>query len=50
VIPDDVKHLCVATLAHRLIVSPAARIRNVDTREIIQEIMDTVAVPGATAA
>ena len=50
VIPDDVKHLCVDVLAHRLIVSPAARIRNVDTRQIIDEIMDTIAVPGATAA
>ncbi len=50
VIPDDVKHLCIPTLAHRLIVSPAARIRNVDTRAIVQEILDTIAVPGATAA
>ena len=50
VIPDDVKYLCIPTLAHRLIVSPAARIRNVDTREIVQEILDTIAVPGATAA
>ncbi len=50
VIPDDVKHLCIGTLAHRLIVSPAARIRSVDTRDIIQEILDTIAVPGATAA
>ena len=50
VIPDDVKHLCVPTLAHRLIVSPAARIRNVDTRDVVQEILDTIAVPGATAA
>src|SRR5688572_30570747 len=31
-IPDDVKALAPATLAHRLIVSPAARIRNVDTK------------------
>jgi MoxR-like ATPase len=50
VIPDDVKHLCIPTLAHRLIVSPAARIRNVDTRDVVQEILDTIAVPGATAA
>jgi len=50
VIPDDVKQLATATLAHRLIVSPAARIRNVDTRGIVEEILDTVAVPGASAA
>jgi len=46
-IPDDVKALAAATLAHRLIVSPAARIRNVDTRQVIGEILDTVPVPGA---
>ena len=46
-LPDDVKALAPATLAHRLIVSPAARIRNVDTRQIIQDILDTVPVPGA---
>jgi MoxR-like ATPase len=50
VIPDDVKALAQATLAHRLIVSPAARIRNVDTRIIVQEILDTVPVPGGNAS
>jgi MoxR-like ATPase len=46
-IPDDVKALAAATLAHRLIVSPAARIRNVDTRQVITEVLDSVPVPGA---
>jgi MoxR-like ATPase len=46
-IPDDVKALAPATLAHRLIVSPAARIRNVDTRRVVAEILDTIPVPGA---
>jgi MoxR-like ATPase len=48
VIPDDVKALAPATLAHRLIVSPAARIRSVDTRQIVGEILDTVPVPGGS--
>ncbi|MBI3972016.1 MAG: MoxR family ATPase [Chloroflexi bacterium] len=48
-IPDDVKALAPATLAHRLIVSPAARIRNIDTRQVIREILDSVPVPGARA-
>jgi MoxR-like ATPase len=48
VIPDDVKALAPVTLAHRLIISPAARIRNVDTRQIVQEILDTVPVPGGS--
>src|SRR5687767_2163896 len=46
-IPDDVKALAPATLAHRLIVSPAARIRNVDTKQVVGEILDSVPVPGA---
>lgn len=47
VIPDDVKELAEATLAHRIIVSPAARMRNVDARAIVREIVQTVPVPGA---
>jgi MoxR-like ATPase len=50
VIPDDVKALAPATLAHRLIVSPAARIRSVDTRQIVSEILDTVPVPGGSVS
>ncbi len=47
VIPDDVKALAVPTLAHRLIISPAARVRGVDSRLIIQEIVRGTRVPGA---
>ena len=47
IIPDDVKYLAEATLAHRLIISPAARIKNVDPREVIQDILSSVPVPGA---
>jgi MoxR-like ATPase len=47
VLPDDIKALCIVTLAHRLIISPSARIKNVDPRAVIQEIMDSTPVPGA---
>lgn len=47
VIPDDIKALAIPALAHRLIVSPAARIKNVDSRTVVQEILDSVPVPGA---
>ncbi len=47
VIPDDVKALAEVTLAHRLIVSPSARIKNVDPRMIIDDILHSVPVPGA---
>ncbi len=46
VIPDDVKALAEVTLAHRIIISPSARIKNVDTRTVVQEITSTVPVPG----
>jgi MoxR-like ATPase len=49
VIPDDVKALAEVTLAHRLIISPAARIKNVDPREVVQELLNSVPVPGARA-
>ncbi len=45
--PDDVKELTDATLAHRLILSPAARLKKVDARGIVNEIVNSVPVPGA---
>ncbi len=50
VVPDDVKRLGESVLSHRVIVSPAARIRSVDTRAIVAGILDFVPVPGASAA
>ena len=50
VVPDDVKSLAPDVLAHRLIVSPAARIRNLDTRDTVGDVLDSLPVPGATAA
>jgi MoxR-like ATPase len=47
VIPDDVKALAEPTLAHRLIVNPTAKIREVDPRRVIKEILQAVEVPGA---
>ncbi|MCB0078366.1 MAG: MoxR family ATPase [Anaerolineales bacterium] len=47
VIPDDVKHLSQPTLAHRLIISPAARIKNVEANNVLQQIVSGLQVPGA---
>ena len=46
VLPDDVKEMAVAVLAHRLIVSPAARLRELSADRIMQEIVRTTPVPG----
>lgn len=49
VLPDDVKALVIPTLGHRLIVNPGARIKHTETATILQEILETVPVPGARA-
>ncbi len=46
VIPDDVKRLLVATFAHRLIISPSARLKNVEARAVVEQIAASVPVPG----
>jgi MoxR-like ATPase len=47
--PDDVKLLAGPVLGHRMIISPAARIRSVSADVVIEEILGAVAVPGARA-
>jgi MoxR-like ATPase len=47
VIPDDVKLLAKPTLGHRLIVTPAARVRSITSTAILEEILQMVPVPGA---
>jgi MoxR-like ATPase len=46
VLPDDVKVLANSVLAHRMIVDPAARLRNISADMIVQEILRTLPVPG----
>jgi MoxR-like ATPase len=50
IIPDDVKYLAEPTMAHRLIISPAARIKNVDPKEVVEDILSSVQVPAARVA
>ncbi|MGA9190164.1 MAG: MoxR family ATPase [Anaerolineales bacterium] len=50
VVPDDVKSIAMSALAHRVIVGSAARIREVDSREIVEEILEQVPVPGGEIA
>ncbi len=46
VLPDDIKWLAVPVLAHRIIVGPAARLRELSAEKIVQEILDKTPVPG----
>jgi MoxR-like ATPase len=48
VLPDDIKAVAVPALAHRMIIGSAARIREVDARTIVQEIVAATSVPGGS--
>ncbi len=49
VLPDDVKALAEPALAHRIIVGPAARIKDVEPGALVNDILDKIPVPGAQA-
>lgn len=46
VLPDDIKALATPILSHRMVVSPASRLRNLNSEKIVQEILNNLAVPG----
>ena len=48
VIPDDVKDLAYAVLAHRMILAPSARMRGLQTRQVIDGLLELVPVPGSS--
>ncbi len=47
VLPDDIKELAVPVLAHRIIVGPAARIKDVTPEGMVADVLRWVSVPGA---
>jgi MoxR-like ATPase len=47
VIPDDIKALAPAALAHRLIMSPEARMRNATAHGVVTQVLQEVPVPGS---
>jgi len=49
VLPDDVKTLAEPVLAHRLILAPGARVKNVSARVIVAELLARLPVPSASA-
>ena len=50
VLPDDVKAIAPAVLAHRLIMSPSARLRNVAPEDVAAAILEGVPVPESKSA
>lgn len=45
VLPDDVKHLMVPVLSHRIILRPEARLKIMSAAQLLLEIAETVPVP-----
>jgi MoxR-like ATPase len=45
VLPDDVKLLAEPTLAHRIIIGPPARMRGIDSRAVVRDLLHSIPVP-----
>ncbi len=45
VLPDDIKQLAESILAHRIIVSPSARIKQFTSKQVIRNILERVPLP-----
>jgi MoxR-like ATPase len=45
VLPDDIKTIAPAVLAHRLLMSPSARLRNVQPEDVALAILGDIPVP-----
>jgi MoxR-like ATPase len=49
VLPDDIKQVLPFVLGHRIILRPESRLRKKNVAGILEEIMDSVAVPTLTS-
>ena len=49
VVPEDVKRLAPNVLAHRLVLTPDAAVENVAKRDVVDSVLDEVAVPTVEA-
>ncbi|MSQ10557.1 MAG: MoxR family ATPase [Dehalococcoidia bacterium] len=48
--PDYVKELAAATLVHRVIVNPSARVKEITPKRVVADVLERVPVPGARAS
>lgn len=46
VLPDDIKALVKPALSHRVILGPAARLRDLNSEQVLDEVITKVPVPG----
>jgi len=45
VIPDDIKHLAVPVLAHRMLLNTEARMNGLTPEEVVREVVERTTVP-----
>lgn len=45
IIPEDVQNMCLPVIAHRLVLSPEAKMKGVTAEQILHRILQNVAVP-----
>jgi MoxR-like ATPase len=50
VVPDDIKKLAVPVLAHRLVLSPEAQMRGTTVEDVLEALLDRVAIPAREQA
>jgi MoxR-like ATPase len=50
VVPDDVKRIAVAVFQHRLVLRTEATVRDVDPREVVDDVLDSVDVPAVASS
>lgn len=48
IIPDDIKALAENALSHRIIIGPAARIKDVTARTVVRDILSSLPVPSGS--
>ena len=45
VLPDDIRHMALPVLSHRLILTPEARMKGVSAQQVLSQLIETVPVP-----
>ena len=45
IVPEDVQHMAVQVLAHRLVLSPEARMKGVTPESVVRRIVQNTPVP-----
>ena len=45
VLPDDIRHMALPVLSHRLILTPEARMKGASAQQVLSQLIETVPVP-----